>query len=178
MDLDTLKKYTSGNLDPKRFMAVHRDADELMEILFDHLGQNEIVVSVQDWPEPKRRNPAGQFLALKTMMLVTPVIIIGGTAFVSRDPMTVLFSVMVWLALFLSTAGVLLVRRSKRSKSRIGRTVLVITNRRLLRVWLDGTAEVQAWWLRESDPDSRSIDAVSPTIKFLLELELGEVSLN
>jgi hypothetical protein len=179
MNLDILKRYTSGELSTKQFLSVHRDAGELLDILYENLGEHEWVTSVQDWPDPKRKNPAAHFLVLKTMMLVTPLIfLLGGIAFLASGPMPALVTVLTLFGIFAGLAITMLISRMRTEHGQEGKTVLVVTNRRLMRVWLDGSGEMQAWWLGEDSSENVSIEAVSPTIKFLLELDLGKVNLN
>jgi hypothetical protein len=179
MDLDTLKRFTRGELTTKQFLSVHRDAGELLDLLYDNLGEHEFVTSVQDWPEPKRRSPARHFVVLKTMMLMTPLIFLfGGVAFLASGPVAALVTVLTLFGIFSAAAVFMLVSRLHSESGQEGKTVLVVTNRRLMRVWLDGSGEVQAWWLGEDSTENKPIEAVSPTIKFLLELDLGKVNLN
>ena len=177
MDLDTLKRYSRGELTPKQFMAVHRQAGELLDLLQEHLRPNEFVSTVQDWPDPRSRHQARQFLVLKTMMLVTPLVIVGTTAFIFQDPLAVVIALLSWLGLFGLIAVAMLFRRWRMQLLAPDHSVLVVTNRRMMRVWLDGSEEVQAWWLGDRS-DELPMEPVSPTIRFLLELELGEVNLN
>lgn len=177
MDLDTLKRYSKGELTAKQFLAVHRDAGELLDLLQEHLRPSEYLSSVQDWPEPKMRQQHRHFLVLKTMMLITPLILVGGTAFIFENPITVFLIALAWLTAFALIGFIMLYRNVRARKSIQGKSVLVTTNRRLLRVWLDGSEEVQGWWLGES-VDNHPMEPVSATIRFLIELELGKPSLN
>ena len=119
MDLETLKKYSSGELTPKQFLAVHREAGELLDLLNEHLHKGEFVVSLADWPAVRKRAPR-QFVVLKTMMLVTPLVLIGGLAFVFQSPLAVLLSGIVWVAMFTVIAGVQLLHRERAKRSREG----------------------------------------------------------
>ncbi|MBI5058636.1 hypothetical protein HZB60_02505 [candidate division KSB1 bacterium] len=177
MDLDTLKRYSSGELTPKQFMAVHRQAGELLDLLQEHLRPNEFVSTVQDWPDPRNRHQARHFLVLKTMMLVTPLLIVGTTAFIFQDPVAVALALLSWLGLFGLVAVAMLWRRWRLQRLNPGQSVLVVTNRRMMRVWLDGSEEVQGWWLGDRS-DDMPMEPVSGTIRFLLEMDLGEVSMN
>ncbi len=177
MDLDSLKRYSSGELTAKQFLAIHRDAGELLDLLQEYLKPGEYVTSVQDWPEPKHRSQVRQYFFLKTLMLVTPFVLMVGSAFILSSPRAVFFSAMIWFGLFGLAAVGMLWRRHRRKKSRIGKSVLVVSNRRMLRVWLDGSEDVQYWWLGEA-PQAPLMEPVSDTIRLLLELELGKTSLN
>lgn len=177
MDLEQLKRFSSGELTAKQFLAIHRDAGELLDLLREHLKQSEFVSSVQDWPEPRHRGRIKQYFVLKTMMLITPLVLLSGVAFMVKDPVAVFISVMLWFAAFGAAAMWMLWSRQRRKQSRVGKSVLVATNRRLMRVWLDGSEEVQYWWLGEK-PEDQLMDPVSDTIRLLLDLDLGKVSMN
>lgn len=178
MDLDTLKKFTCGQLNPRQFLAVHREATELLELLHKYLRPGEYVVTLADWPAVKSRPLARQFLLLKSMMLLTPLVLVGGLAFVFEYPLVTLLSGVVWLAMFAIAAAVLWIRRARRQKSREGRSVVVVTEKRLMRVWLDGSDEVQSWLLSEDSAGAETIEPVPDTVQLLLHLDLGKMSLN
>jgi hypothetical protein len=177
MDLDTLKRYSRGELTTRQFMAVHRQAGELLDLLQEHLRPSEFVNTVQDWPDPRMRHHARQFLVLKTMMLVTPLVVVGTTVVILRDPIAAAVAMLSWLALFGLVAVAMLWRRWRMQRLIPGSSVLVVTNLRMMRFWLDGSEEVQGWWLGDRS-DELPMEPVSPTIRFLLELDLGEVNLN
>ncbi|MCB9358080.1 MAG: hypothetical protein H6505_05855 [Calditrichaeota bacterium] len=178
LDLDTLKRYSRGELSHKTFMAVHQDAGELLDLLFQNLGKAEQVSSIQDWPLPRRQKKLGHFVVLKTMLLFTPfMLVVGGTLFRTRPVLG--FGIMIaWLALCLLGGGYLLFERYRLLKSKEGKSVLVVTNRRMMRIWLDGTQTVQAWWLTDDPNKKKRLEPVSETIKLLLELDLGTPSHN
>ncbi|MBU0691234.1 hypothetical protein KKC97_10470 [bacterium] len=178
MDLDTLKKFSAGELGHKKFIEVHEEARELLDLLYQNLAQAEYVVSVQDWHEPKRTKKLSQFIVLKTMMLFTPFVIVVGTAITSKDLHAGLIILGLWLALCGLSSVYLLIKRSHILKSKEGKSVLVITNRRMMRVWLDGSEAVQAWRLGIGHRKKKAIDPVPETIKLLLELDLGQPSDN
>ena len=178
MDLDTLKKYSAGELSHKKFIAVHEEAGELLDLLYQNLGQSEYVASVQDWNEPKREKKLGQFVTLKTMMLFTPFIVVVGTAITARELMLGLGILGFWFTLCCLSAAYLLYQRTRVLKSKEGKSVLVVTNRRMMRVWLDGSETVQAWRLGSGHHKKKPIEPVPATIKLLLELDLGKPSEN
>jgi hypothetical protein len=155
---------------------VHREAGELLDLLHEHLHKGEDVVTLADWPAARRRAPR-QFLALKTMMLVTPLVLVGGLAFVFRSPLAVLLSGIVWVAMFTVIAGLQLLGRERAKRSREGRSVVVVTDRRLMRIWLDGTGEVQSFALAE-EKAAEVVEPVPETVRVLLQVDLGKTSLN
>ena len=177
MDLELLKRYASGELTAKQFLAFHKEAGELLDLLYEYLRPLEVVVSVQDWPEPRKRTPLRQFLLLKTMMLVTPVVMVGALTSVYRNPILGFTVVLGWLLVFSLLAFWQLYRRWQIKRSKSGMSVLIVTNQRLMRVWLDGSEEVQAWPLAD-EPELPPMEPVSSTIKLLLELDLGKISMN
>lgn len=83
-----------------------------------------------------------------------------------------------WLSLCLIGGAYLLWDRYRVLKSKDGKSVLVITNRRMMRIWLDGSETVQAWWLTDDPNKKKALEPVSGTIKLLLELDLGKPNLN
>jgi hypothetical protein len=176
MDLDQLRKYSRGELETKQFLSVYKDAGELLDLLYEHLQPRELVVSVHDWPTP-RKKARGQYFGLKTMLLVTPFILIGISVFIFSHPLPVLISVVAWFAIFALVALKQIHGKFRVERSREGKSVLVITNARMIRVWLDGSEEVQFWNLKEDTPDL-TMEPVSPTIKLLLEIDQGKISLN
>jgi len=178
LDLDTLQRYSRGELSHKTFMAVHQEAGELLDLLFQNLNKAEDVVSIQDWPLPRRQKRLGHFFVLKSMMLFTPFCLIVGAA-MARNSVSLGLGVMLgWLVLCLLGGGYLLWDRHRVLNSKDGKSVLVITNRRMMRVWLDGSETVQAWWLTDDPNKKKPLEPVSPTIKLLLDLDLGDPSLN
>jgi hypothetical protein len=112
------------------------------------------------------------------MMLFTPFVIIVGTAITSKDLMFGLGILGFWLTLCGLSAAYLLYQRTRVLKSKEGKSVLVITNRRMMRVWLDGSETVQAWRLGSGHHKKKHIEPVPETIKLLLELDLGKPSHN
>jgi hypothetical protein len=178
VDLDTLKKYSAGELGHKKYIEVHEEARELLDLLYQNLAQSEYVVSVQDWHEPKRARKLGQFVILKTMMIFTPFVIVVGTAISSKDLYIGLGILGFWLTLCGLSAIYLLIKRAHILKSKEGKSVLVVTNRRMMRVWLDGSESVQAWRLGSGSRKKKAVDPVPETIKLLIELELGKPSDN
>jgi hypothetical protein len=178
LDLDTLKKFSAGELSHKKFIAVHEEAGELLDLLYQNLAQSEYVVSVEDWHEPKRVKKLGQFFTLKTMMLFTPFIIIVGTAITTKDLLFGLGILGFWFTLCGLSAAYLLHQRTRVLKSKEGKSVLVVTNRRMMRVWLDGSETVQAWRLGSGHHKKKAVEQVPETIKLLLELDLGKPSDN
>src|SRR5512143_1638853 len=100
MDLDQLKRFSRGELPPKQFLSVYKDAGELLDLLYEHLQPREVVVSVHDWPSPRRKPASRQYFGLKTMLLVTPVVLVGGSVFIFSHPLPVLISVAVWFLAF------------------------------------------------------------------------------
>ena len=177
VDLDTLMKYSRGELSPKQFLAVHRDASELLDLLHENLLSGEYLVSVADWPAVRKRLSA-RFTVLKTMMLATPLVLVGGWILAMKSPFAALLSGLLWLAAFALAAIVLLVQRAQSSKSREGRSVLVVTDRRLMRIWLDGSDEIQSFALGEEKKTALEADAVPETVRVLLRADLGNASLN
>jgi len=177
VDLITLQKYSRGELTPREFLAVHQIAGELLDILHERLHPGEHVVELSDWPATRSRKQARQFVALKTMMLLTPFVLITGTAFAlhSREAELLPF---LWLAAFAVIAVIQLMRRSKAQKSPAGRSVVAVTDKRLMRIWLDGSGEVQFWPLSRDKDDSELIEPVPETVRLLLDLDLGKTSLN
>lgn len=178
IDLDTLQRYSRGELSHKTFMAVHQEAGELLDLLFQNLNKAEHVVSIQDWPLPRRQKRLGQFFVLKTMMLFTPFCLIVGAAIAQNSPALGMTMMLGWLSLCLIGGAYLLWDRYRVLKSKDGKSVLVITNRRMMRIWLDGSETVQAWWLTDDPNKKKALEPVSGTIKLLLELDLGKPNLN
>ncbi|MBK6765102.1 MAG: hypothetical protein IPG71_01980 [bacterium] len=178
IDLDTLQRYSRGELSHKTFMAVHQDAGELLDLLFQNLNKSEHVVSIQDWPLPRRQKRLGQFFVLKTMMLFTPFMLIAGAGIAQQTPILGMALTFGWLAVCLFGGTYLLWDRYRVNKSKDGKSVLVITNRRMMRIWLDGSETVQAWWLTDDPNKKKPLEPVPSTVKLLLELELGRPSLN
>jgi hypothetical protein len=178
VDLETLKRYTRGELTPKQFLSVHRDASELLELLHQHLHSGEYVTMVTDWPAVRPRRMERQYLVLKTMMLFTPLVLVGCTAFIFQSPLIGLTAALVWLALFSVIAAGQLVYRARLQRSREGRSVVVVTDHRLMRVWLDGSGDVQSWVLTETTGADEPIEAVPDTVRLLLQVDLGRTSLN
>ncbi|NUO20128.1 hypothetical protein HUU59_11820 [bacterium] len=178
IDLDTLQRYSRGELSHKTFMAVHQEAGELLDLLFQNLSKAEHVVSIQDWPLPRRQKRLGQFFVLKTMMLFTPFCLIVGAAIAQNSPALGMTMMLGWLSLCLIGGAYLLWDRYRVLKSKDGKSVLVITNRRMMRIWLDGSETVQAWWLTDDPNKKKALEPVSGTIKLLLELDLGKPNLN
>ncbi len=176
MDLETLKKYSHGELTPKQFLAVHREAGELLDLLNEHLHKGEDVVTLADWPAVRRRAPR-QYVVLKTMMLILPLVLVGGLGFALQSPLTVLLSGIVCMAMFTIIAGVQLLHRERAKRSPAGRSVLVVTDRRLMRLWLDGSGEVQSFALAD-EKNTEVVDPVPETVKVLLQIDLGKTSLN
>jgi hypothetical protein len=177
MDLDVLRKFSRGELAPKQFLSVYQDAGELLDILYEHLQPRELVVSVHDWPTPRRKPQTRQYFGLKTMLLITPLVLIGGSVFIFKYPLPVMISVAVWFAAFALVAFMQVHGKFRVERSREGKSVLVITNVRMIRVWLDGSEEVQSWPLKDDEPEE-PMEPVSPTIKLLLEIDQGKISLN
>jgi hypothetical protein len=177
VDLDTLMKYSRGELPPKQFLAVHRDASDLLDLLHENLMSGEFLVSVADWPAVRKRS-SSRYIVLKTMMLITPLVLVGGWMLAMKSPFAALLSGLVWLAAFGVAAIVLLVQRAQASKSREGRSVLVVTDRRLMRIWLDGSDEVQSFALGEEKKTAFEMEAVPETVRVLLRADLGKTSLN
>ncbi len=177
MDLEILRKYTRGELTPKQYLAVHRDAGELMDILQKRLCPGEYVVELSDWPSVRSRKQARQYVMLKTMMLVTPFVLITGTAFalVSKTAVPLILA---WLAFFAVIAVFQLVRRGQAQRLATDRSVVAVTDRRLMRIWLDGSGEVQSWPLSPDKESSELIEPVPETVRLLLDLDLGKTSLN
>lgn len=178
MDLDQLRKYSRGELAPKQFLAVYKDAGELLDLLYETLHPREVVVSVHDWPSPRKRTPSRQYFGLKTMLLVTPLVLIGGSVFIFSHPLPVLISVAVWFTVFAAVALTQILGKFRVERSREGKSVLVITNIRMIRIWLDGSEEVQSWNLKDEPQEGDPLEPVSPTIKLLLEIDQGKISLN
>jgi hypothetical protein len=177
LDLEILKKFSSGQLPPRQYLAVHREAAELLEILHEHLHPGEFVVTLTEWPHTRPRLYARQYLTLKTMMLLTPVVLVGGLIFAYAHPLWVLLSGLTWFTLFAGIAVIQLVRRTHAKRSREGRSVVAVTQRRIMRIWLDGTGEVQSWPLGK-ETSAPPLEPVSDTVKLLLHLDLGRISLN
>ena len=178
MDLDILRKYSRGELPPKQFLSVYKEAGELLDLLYENLHPREVVVSVHDWPAPRKRTPGRQYFGLKTMLLVTPLVLIGGSVFIFSHPLPVLISVAVWFAVFAVVALTQIFGKFRVERSREGQSVLVITNVRMIRVWLDGSEEIQFWNLKDEKSEDGTMEPVSPTIKLLLEIDHGKISLN
>jgi hypothetical protein len=176
MDLDQLRKYSRGELPPKQFLSLYKDAGELLDLLYEHLYPRELVVSVHDWPAPRHKPRLSQYFALKTMLLITPLVLIGGSVFIFNHPLPVLISVALWFLAFAVVALTQIFGKFRVERSREGRSVLVITNIRMIRIWLDGSEEVQSWPLKDDNSDE--MDPVSPTIRLLLEIDHGKISLN
>jgi hypothetical protein len=177
VDLETLKKFSAGDLTPKQYLAVHREAGELLEIFRDYLDPGEFLASLADWPAVRKR-PRRQFVVLKTMMLITPLVLAGSLFLIFASPLTVLTLALVWLGAFAVIATYQLVRRTQAQKSSEGRSVLAVTDRRLMRVWLDGSGEVQSWPLGDEDKHAEPIEPVPETVRLLLQLDLGKTSFN
>ena len=178
IDLEMLKKYASGELKPKEFLAVHQDAGELLELLQEHLHPGEHVTSLAEWPLLPTRKQTRQYVMLKNMMLLTPFVLVGGAAFVFATPYAMLFTGLALFVVFAVVAMALALRRVRARKSRAGRSVLAVTNRRLLRIWLDGSGEVQYWMLGKQGETRAPLEPVPETVQLLLRLDLGETSLN
>ncbi|MBU0507214.1 hypothetical protein KKH27_00060 [bacterium] len=178
MDLDTLKKYTRGELSPKQFLAVHQEADELMELLQAHLHPGEHLTSLAEWPILPTRRQTRHYAMLKNMMLATPFVLVGGAAFMFASPYAMLITGLILFAVFAMAAVALAVRQARARKSRAGRSVLAVTNRRILRIWLDGTGEVQSWMVTDAERSRQPVEPVPETVRLLLQLDLGETSLN
>ena len=176
MYLDQLRKFSRGELPPKQFLSVYKDAGELLDLLYEHLQPRELVVSVHDWPSPRRKPSTRQYFGLKTMLLITPVVLIGGSVFIFSHPLPVLISVALWFLAFAIVALTQVFGKFRVERSREGKSVLIITNVRMIRIWLDGSEEVQSWPLK--DEKSPEMEPVSPTIKLLLEIDQGKISLN
>lgn len=132
--------------------------------------------TVADWPEVRKRRQSREYLVLKTMMLLTPVVLVGGTVFMFRAPHIVLLSGLLWLGAFALIAVFQLLRNRMASKSREGRSVVVVTNDRLMRVWLDGSGDIQFWPLGQQKAEP--IEPVPETVRLLLNVDLGKTSLN
>jgi hypothetical protein len=177
VDLDTLKKYSAGSLPPKQYLAVHHDAEELLEVFAACLHPGEFVSSLADWPAV-RKKPRRQFIVLKTMMLLTPLVLVASTAFIFSSPLTTLFLALAWLAVFAAIAGYQLVSRHRHQKSNEGRSIVAVTNRRIMRIWLDGTGEIQFWPLGDEESHAEPVEPVPETVRLLLQLDLGKTSLN
>lgn len=177
MDLVTLQKYSRGELSPKQFLQVHKDAGELLDILHERLHPGEYVVELSDWPSVRRRKQSRQWVVLKTMMLITPFVLVTGTAF-ARVSKTAIPLMLVWLVVFAIIGIFQLLRRSKAQKSSEGRSVVAVTDRRLMRIWLDGSDEVQSWPLSPAKASEELIEPVPDTVRLLLDLDLGKTSLN
>lgn len=171
-------KYSRGDLPPKQFLAVHRDASELLDLLNENLVTGEYLVSVADWPAVRKRSSQRQYSILKILMLVTLLMVVTGLALVMKSPLAALVSSMLFVAVFSVIAGGLLLRRMRESKSREGRSVVVVTDRRLMRIWLDGTDEVQSFALGEEKKTNFESEPVPETVRLLLRTELGKTSLN
>jgi hypothetical protein len=179
MDLETLKKYSSGDLPHRQYLAVHREAAELLEILHEHLHPGEFVVTLTDWPAARPRPTGRQYMALKTMMLLTPFVLVCGFLLAASYPEWALLSGITWFAMFTGVAMVqLIMRRSSASKSREGRSVVAVSRQRIMRIWLDGSGEFQSWPLGKDKSELPPMEPVSDTIKLLLHLDLGNISLN
>jgi hypothetical protein len=178
IDLDLLKKFARGDLSPKEFLAVHQDAGELMELLQEHLHPGEYVSSLAEWPVLPLRRQTRQYVMLKNMMLVTPFLLVGGAAFMFASPYAMLVTGLVLFVVFAAVALGLAMRRARAQKSRAGRSVLAVTNRRLMRIWLDGSGEVQYWMLGKSEKSHEPVEPVPETVRLLLHLDLGDASLN
>lgn len=177
VDLETLRKYSRGDLTPKQYLAVHRDAGELLEILQKRLCPGEYVAELSDWPSVRSRRHTRQYVVLKTMMLITPFVLVTGTAFalVSRTAVPLILT---WLAFFALIAVFQLLRRTMGQKSASDRSVVAVTDRRLMRIWLDGSGEVQSWPLSPNKETAEVIEPVPETVRLLLDLDLGKTSLN
>ena len=176
MDLDQLRKFSRGELPPKQFLGVYKDAGELLDLLYEHLQRGELVCSIHDWPTP-RRKPRRQYFALKTMLLITPFVLIGGSVFIFSHPLPVMLSVAAWFFVFALIALAQIFGKFRVERSREGKSVLVLTSIRMIRIWLDGSEEVQSWPLKD-ETETEKFEPVSPTIKLLLEIDQGKVSLN
>ncbi|MDD5088937.1 MAG: hypothetical protein PHI18_09100, partial [bacterium] len=168
----------SGELKPKEFLAVHKDAGELLELLQEHLHPGEFVTSLAEWPQLPTRKQTRQYVMLKNLMLVTPFVLVGGAAFMFASPFAMLVTGLVLFVLFATAAMGLALRRARMRKSRAGRSVLAVTNRRIMRIWLDGSGEVQYWMLGPHDKPAEPHEPVPETVRLLLRLDLGETSLN
>jgi len=178
VDLETLKKYSQGELTPREFLAVHRQAGELLDLLYAHLATGEHVVTVADWPSAPRVSPARRFLALKTMLLLTPLVLIGGSILMFSSPRVALLSVMSWLLFFAIIAALQLIVRARAHRLLRGESVLVVTNHRLMRVWLDGSSEIQSFAATDEKSAPQPVEAVPETVRLLLQVDLGKTSLN
>jgi hypothetical protein len=176
VDLDTLQKYSRGELTPKQYLAVHADASELLEILHSRLYSGEYVVELSDWPSVRKRRDEKQYMMLKTMMLITPFVIVTGTAFAPYSRLA-LFFLLFWLLAFGAIAVFQILRRTKLQKTPEGHSVVVVTDKRLMRIWLDGSGEFQSWPL-SPDKHSQLIEPVPETVRLMLDLDLGKTSLN
>lgn len=176
MDLETLQKYSRGELSPKQYLAVHQDASELLEILHSRLHPGEYVVELSDWPSVRKRREERQYMVLKTMMLITPFVIVTGTAFAPYSRFA-LFLLLLWLFAFGTIAVFQIVRRTKAQKAPENRSVVAVTDRRLMRIWLDGSGEFQSWPLSPGK-HAQLIEPVPDTVRLLLDLDLGKTSLN
>jgi hypothetical protein len=177
VDLVTLQKYSRGELTPKEYLAVHRDAGELLEVLQKRLCPGEYVVELSDWPSVRSRRETRQYVMLKTMMLITPFVLVTGTAFamVSRTAIPLMLT---WLVVFAAIAVYQLLRRAQVQKSSDGRSVVAVTDRRLMRIWLDGSGEVQSWPLSPDKAAGELVEPVPETVRLMLDLDLGKTSLN
>ncbi|MFZ5434118.1 MAG: hypothetical protein ACOZB3_10135 [Calditrichota bacterium] len=178
VDLDTLKQFARGELSTKQFLAVYRDAGDLLELLQKHLHPGEYVTSIAEWPVTPTRKQIRQYANLKNLMLATPFILVGGASFMFASPFAILYTGVVLAVLFLAVAAYLLVRRSRARRSRQGRSVLTVTSRRIMRIWLDGSGDVQSWLLHTEGKSHEPMEPVPETIQLLLQLDLGKVSLN
>lgn len=178
IDLELLKKYASGELKPKEFLAVHQDAGELLELLQEHLHPGEFVSSLAEWPLLPTRRQTRQYVMLKNMMLATPFVLVGGAAFMFASPYAMLVTGLALFVMFAVVAMSLAFKRARERKSRAGRSVLAVTNRRIMRIWLDGSGEVQYWMLGPQETAREPHEPVPETVRLLLRLDLGETSLN
>ena len=145
----------------------------MLEIFQEYLLPGEFLVSLADWPAV-RRKPRRQFVVLKTMMLATPLVLVGSTAFIFSSPLGVLYFALIWFAVFAAIATAQLITRAKAQKSSEGKSVLAVTNKRLMRVWLDGSDEVQSWPLGDDESEAEPMEPVPETVRLLLQLDLGK----
>jgi hypothetical protein len=176
VDLETLQKYSRGELNPKQYLAIHQDAAELLEILHARLHTGEYVVELSEWPSVRTRRQARQYMVLKTMMLITPFVVVTGTAFAPYSKLALAF-LLLWLMAFAVIAVFQMLRRASVQKAMGGRSVVIVTDRRLMRIWLDGSREVQSWPLSPGK-NAELIEPVPETVRLLLDLDLGKTSLN
>ena len=171
-------KYSRGELPPREFLAVHRDASELLDILNENLLTGEYLVTVADWPAVRKRTPSRQFVVLKTLMLITPLVLVISLMLAYKSPAAALIVGLSWLLLFSLIALGQLWRRMRDQKSREGRSVVIVTDRRLMRVWLDGSGEIQSFPLAGEKSRRANVEPVPETVRVLLRADLGKTFLN